>query len=213
MARMAKATFTRKTHEYDDVYTFRFHHPEPGYRSGEYVHLQVGSIFSPKRDFSYASAPHEDELAFVVHVDTGSAFKRRLSSLEPGDQVWVYRRAGHVRLPDTPERPLQFIAGGVGMAPFRSLILSAAAAGGYDLRLIQVQRGDEFLYRKELEPLLDRYAPVAPEQFLAQVRAAALEQPDAIFYLCGSKRLIAGARRELAAAGIDRRQLMIENFL
>lgn len=209
---MAKATFTRKTHEYDDVYTFRFRQPAATYRAGMYVNLQVGGLFSAKRDFSYASAPHEEELAFVAHVDTGSGFKRRMSTLEPGDQVWVYRRGGHVRLPQATDRPLQFIAGGVGMAPFRSLILSAAAQGGYDLRLIQVQRGDDFLYRRELEPLLTRYTPVAPERFLAQVRAAALAQPDALFYLCGSRRLIAGARQELRAAGIDRRQLMIENF-
>ena len=135
-----------------------------------------------------------------------------MQALEPGDQVWVYRRAGHVSLPETTERPVQFIAGGVGMAPFRSLILTAAARGGYDLRLIQVQRGDDFLYRRELEPLLDRYTPVAPEQFLPQVRAAALEQPDALFYVCGSRRLITAVRRELSAAGVDRRQLRIENF-
>lgn len=210
---MAKATFTRKTHEYDDVYTFRFRHPEPAYQSGMYAHLQVGGLFSAKRDFSFASAPYEEEVAFVAHVDTGSDFKRRLGSLERGDQVWVFRRAGHVRLPETTRRPIQFIAGGVGMAPFRSLILSAAARGGYDLRLIQVQRGDDFLYRRELEPLLDRYTPVVPEQFLTQVRSAALEQPDALFYICGSRRLIKGARHELLSAGVDRRHLTIENFL
>ncbi|TXK18842.1 ferredoxin--NADP reductase [Homoserinibacter sp. GY 40078] len=209
---MGRATFTSKTHEYDDVYTFRFRQPEANYQSGMYVNLVVGALFSAKRDFSYASAPHEGELAFVAHVDTGSAFKRRLSALEPGDPVWVYRRAGHVRLPETPARPLQFIAGGVGMAPFRSLILTAAAQGGFDLNLIQVQRGDDFLYRRELEPLLTRYAPVAPEQFLAEVARAARERPESIFYVCGSSRLIKAVRRELLDAGIDRRQLMIENF-
>ncbi len=186
MPRMAKATFTRRTHEYDDVYTFRFHHPDPNYQAGMFAHLQLGSIFSANRDFSYASAPHEDEVAFVAHVDTGSAFKSRLNALEPGDRAWVFRRAGHLRLPDTTERPIQFIAGGVGMAPFRSLILSAGVRGGYDLGLVQVQRGNDFLYRQEVEPLLTRYTPVAPEQFLAQVRFTALEQPDALFYLCGS---------------------------
>ena len=209
---MAKATFTRRTHEYDDVYTFRFSQPEQSYRAGMYANLQVGSPFSAKRDFSFASAPHEEELAFVMHVDTGSRFKHRLQALEPGDQVWVYRRAGHVKLPESTARPVQFIAGGVGMAPFRSLILSASARGGYDLGLIQVQRGEDFLYRQELEPLLGHYTPVAPDQFLAQVRAAAREQPDALFYVCGSKRLIQGVRRELSNAGVDRRQVMIENF-
>lgn len=211
---MPTAVFTRKVHEYDDVYTFRFRQPDIRYRAGMYAHLQFGSFFSRDgmREFSIASAPHEDELAFVAHVQTGSGFKRRLAALQEGDPIRLYGIAGHISLPTTTERPLQFIAGGVGMAPFRSLILTAARQGGYDLRLLQVQRGEDFLYRQELEPLLDQYAPVAPQQFLEHVRATARAQPDALFYVCGSQRLVTGARTALADAGIRRRSLRIENF-
>ncbi|MFT3889014.1 MAG: FAD-dependent oxidoreductase [Arachnia sp.] len=211
---MPTAVLTRKTHEYDDVYTFRFRQPEVRYRAGMYAHLQVGNFFSRDgmREFSIASAPHEDELAFVAHIDTGSGFKRRLAALRPGDTAKVYGIAGHIGLPKSTERPIQFIAGGVGMAPFRSLILTAALQGGYDMRLLQVQRGTDFLYREELAPLLGGYTPVAPERFLDQVRSTGLDQPDALFYLCGSKRLIKGARHALTSAGIGRRSLRIENF-
>ena len=211
---MPTAVLTRKTHEYDDVYTFRFRQPEIRYRAGMYAHLQLGSFFSRDgmRELSIASAPHEDELAFVAHVDTGSGFKRRLNALQPGDPAKVYGIAGHIGLPKSGERPIQFIAGGVGMAPFRSLILTAALQGGYAMRLLQVQRGADFLYEDELAPLLDTYAPAAPEHFIEHVRNVARDQPQALFYLCGSHRLITAARRELAAAGIGRRNLRIEDF-
>jgi ferredoxin-NADP reductase len=211
---MPTAIFTRKTHEYDDVHTFRFRRGGIRYRAGMHAHLQLGRLLSGDgmRVFSIASAPHEDELAFVAHVDTGSGFKRRLHTLQPGDTAKVYGIGGHIALPQSVERPIQFIAGGVGMAPFRSLILTAATRGGYTMRLLQVQRGANWLYQRELAPLLDTYTPVAPKHFLEQVRNAAHDQPEALFYLCGSKRLINGARRELVSAGIRRRSLRTENF-
>ena len=211
---MPTAVFTRKVHEYDDVYTFWFHQPDLRYRAGMYAHLQLGSFFSRDgmRELSIASAPHEDELAFVAHIDTGSGFKRRLHALQSGDPVKLYGIAGHIGLPKTPERGIQFIAGGVGMAPFRSLILTAARRGGYRMRLLQVQRGDDYLYQDELGPLVAEHIRVGPDAFLEQVRAAAHDQPDALFYICGSKRLVAGVRHELAGAGIRRRNLRIENF-
>ncbi|MDR1186859.1 MAG: FAD-dependent oxidoreductase [Bifidobacteriaceae bacterium] len=211
---MPTAFLTRKTHEYADVYTFRFRQPEVRYRAGMYAHLQVGSFFSRDgmRRFSIASAPHEDELAFVAHVDTRSGFKRRLAALQPGDTAKVYGIAGHIGLPKSGDRPIQFIAGGVGMAPFRSLILTAALQGGYTMSLLQVQRGTDFLYKEELAPLLDDYVSVAPERFLELVRNTAHAQPDALFYLCGSRRLVTGAREALASAEVSRRNLRIENF-
>jgi ferredoxin-NADP reductase len=211
---MPTIILTRKTHEYDDVYTFRFRSPQIRYRSGMHAHLQLGSLFSRDgmRVFSIASAPHEDDLAFVAHVDTGSGFKRRLAALRPGGAAKVYGITGRMGLPQSGERPIQFIAGGVGMAPFRSLILTAASRGDYTIRLLQVQRGGDFLYRSELAPLLDAYTPVPPVHFREQGRQAALARPEALFYICGSNRLVSDARRELASAGIERRSLRIENF-
>ncbi|HEY0187879.1 MAG TPA: FAD-dependent oxidoreductase [Cellulomonas sp.] len=211
---MPTATFTGKVHEYDDVYTFRFRQPEVRYRAGMYVHLQLGNFFASRwmHEFSIASAPHEDELAFVAHVDTGSDFKRRLDALRPGDPIKFYGIGGHISLPRTTGTPIQFIAGGVGMAPFRSLILTAARQGGYDLRLLQVQRGSAFLYQDELSPLVDEHTRVAPEDFLENVRATARENPDALFYICGSQRLVKGASAVLRSSGIGRKRLQIENF-
>jgi ferredoxin-NADP reductase len=210
---VAPAIFTRKAHEYDDVYSYWFRHPTLRYEAGRYAHVQVGRI-SPGsvRELSFASAPHEDELMFTVHTGSGSGYKRRLDALRPGDRARVFFIGGNVVLPAQPaSRPLVFIAGGVGMAPFRSLILAAHRRGGFDLRLVQVQRGD-FLYRGELEPLVATYAGVRPGDFLDSVRKQAAATPEGLFYICGSDRLITAARNELAEAGIDRQSMLIENF-
>jgi ferredoxin-NADP reductase len=59
---------------------------------------------------------------------------------------------------------------------------------------------------------VDSYTPVAPERFIEQVRNTARDQPDALFYLCGSNRLVTSVRRELASAAISRRSMRVENF-
>src|SRR5262249_46318510 len=148
------------------------------------------------RELSFASAPHEDELMFTVHIGSGSGYKRRLDALRRGDRAKVFLIGGKVVLPRQPTRPpLVFIARGVGLALFGSLILEPHRRGSFDLRVLQVQRG-EFLYRDELEPLLADYAGVRPEEFLGRVRAQAVATPDALFYVCGSQRLITAVRNE-----------------
>ncbi|MFI7635199.1 ferredoxin--NADP reductase [Nonomuraea sp. NPDC049400] len=211
---MSPAIFIRKAHEYDDVYSYWFRHPTLRYEAGRYVHLQIGALWSggAVRELSFASAPHEEELMFTVHIGSGSRYKRRLHTLRPGDRVRAFLVGGNVVLPKRPTgKPLVFIAGGVGMAPFRSLILEAHRRGGFDLRVIQVQRGD-FLYRHELEPLVAEYAGVRPEELIGHVRAQAAATPEALFYTCGSRRLITTVRDELTAAGVDKRSILIENF-
>jgi ferredoxin-NADP reductase len=97
------------------------------------------------------------------------------------------------------------------MAPFRSLILAGHHRGGFDMRLLQVQRGD-FLYRHEVEPLVAHYAGVRPEDLVESVQSQARKLPEALFYICGSQRLVTAVRNELTKAGIDRRSMLIENF-
>jgi ferredoxin-NADP reductase len=208
------AVFVRKRHEYDDVYSFWFRQPGLRYEAGRYAHVLVGPPWrgDAVRELSFASAPHEEELMFTVDLGSGSGYKRRLGALTPGERVRTFRIGGNVVLPkERGGRPLVLIAGGVGMAPFRSLILEAHRRGGLDLRLIQVQRG-AFLYREELESLVADYAGVRPEEFLDRVRAQAVATSEALFYICGSDRLVTATRSELTRLGVDDRSMRIENF-
>ncbi len=97
------------------------------------------------------------------------------------------------------------------MAPFRSLILEAARRSGYDITVVQVQRG-EHLYRRELAPLVSRYEAVGPDQFEHVVGQVAQQVPGARFYACGSKRLVTAVASRLDDAGVARRDVLIESW-
>jgi ferredoxin-NADP reductase len=77
------------------------------------------------RTFSIASSPREPELTIVTR-QSDSSFKRSLLGLSIGAAVEIEGPYGDLTLHEDPERPAVFLAGGIGITPFRSMILDAA---------------------------------------------------------------------------------------
>lgn len=76
-----------------------------------------------RRYFSIASSPNEKEIMIIVKFySPSSSYKNALFSLETSDKVVAAQLAGDFTLPIDPSVPLVFIAGGVGISPFRSMI-------------------------------------------------------------------------------------------
>jgi ferredoxin-NADP reductase len=76
------------------------------------------------RDFSIASSPGESSLMIATRM-TGSAYKRSLADLPLGSSVRVNGPYGDFLLDTDPMRPAVFLAGGIGITPFRSMIKHA----------------------------------------------------------------------------------------
>lgn len=209
-----KITFVRKRHEYDDVYTFSFEAPGLSYDAGQYTHLHIRQgreLMGAVREMSFASAPHESEIFFTMHMASGSKFKSRMAALRPGEKIGLFRSGSHICLPAIPGKELVFIGGGVGMTPFRSMICSAQGSG-HKISVIQVQRGN-FLYEDELRGWVSNYLPIRPDSFDEQVSEVALSASDtAQFYVCGSARLVKGVRTILRDSAIADARIHIENY-
>jgi ferredoxin-NADP reductase len=81
--------------------------------------------YGPSRTFSFASAPHEPELMIATRM-RDTAFKRTLKSAAPGLRVSLDGPNGIMTLHEDAARPAVFIAGGIGVTPFRSMAQHAA---------------------------------------------------------------------------------------
>jgi ferredoxin-NADP reductase/Na+-translocating ferredoxin:NAD+ oxidoreductase RnfD subunit len=97
------------------------------YTPGQYMEWTLGHT-SPdsrgiRRYFTLASSPTERELRLgVKFYDNGSTFKKKLISMSKGETIVATGLAGDFVMPKNKKEKLVFIAGGIGVTPFRSQI-------------------------------------------------------------------------------------------
>lgn len=120
-------TLFKKVQLSPDTFLFDFGHVKNfKFIPGQYMEWTLPHSNSDSRGnrryFSIASAPHEDLSMAVKFYTPSSSFKRTLLSLQPGQKIISSSLSGDFIMPKTRKTPLVFIAGGVGIAPFRSII-------------------------------------------------------------------------------------------
>ena len=77
------------------------------------------------RTFSIVSAPFEDELVIATRL-RDTAFKRVLRALPAGAKLQFGGPSGQFTLDDDNDAPAVFLAGGIGITPFVSMLRQAA---------------------------------------------------------------------------------------
>ncbi len=76
-----------------------------------------------RRYFTLASAPESREVAMGIRIsDPSSSFKKKLCTLAPGDTIMTSSAAGDFVLPRDKNKKIVFVAGGIGVTPFASIM-------------------------------------------------------------------------------------------
>ena len=76
-----------------------------------------------RRYFTLASSPTENTLRLGVKIyQKSSTYKKSLLNMNDKTQIIAAQLAGDFTLHEDPKQPLVFIAGGIGITPFRSMI-------------------------------------------------------------------------------------------
>ncbi len=138
--------------------TFRFSTNGTGfrYRSNQAIRLALPGVSDPwgaVRTFSLSSSPSEAGIIAVTCKITDTPFKQALSRLQPGASARVYGPLGHFLL--EPSRPAVFLAGGIGITPFRGMIRYAVDTGITQptTLLYSARVPEELVFRGELDRL------------------------------------------------------------
>ena len=217
-------------------YDFVFHPDRQlAFQPGQYLDwtLQVPNPDDRgnRRPFTIASAPTEKNVRLgVKFYEGGSAFKRSLAAMRPGDIIYGSQLAGTFTLPADPKKKLAFIAGGIGITPFRSMIQellnrreerSIIMLYGNN-KLAEIAYADIFQRAARELGLRIVYAVAEPEALGYAVHEGVVDEaliqnniPDymeRIFYLSGPRATVVRFQNSLRELGVRRSQIRVDYF-
>lgn len=137
-----------------------FRADEPfAFRPGEYAQIVLADDL--KHYFSITSSPGELPALRIAAKKSQSKFKQTLQAMPLGTEVEINGPWGDLWLPeDERQRSYYFIAGGIGITPFMSMIKYKVEQNlPYEMNLLYFSDSDP-IFRADLENLANRSAKV-----------------------------------------------------
>lgn len=221
-----------------DSAEFVFH---PGqqvaYQPGQYMewtlpHERVDSR-GDRRYLTLASSPTESDLRIgVKFYNPSSSFKKALLDMDSSGQVVASQVSGDFTLPKDARQKLVFIAGGIGITPFRSMtkyLLDTKDARPVSL-LYAAKSPDDIAYRDVFAAAQeqlgfqvtyiysgDKVETKEPNARLGLITSALIsaEVPDyrqRVFYISGTHHMVRAMRAILNDLGLSRHQIKTDFF-
>ena len=161
-----------------------------------------------------------------------SAYKREMQIMKAGDPIVAGELGGDFVLPRDPRIPLAFVAGGIGITPFRSMIKYLVDTGEKrDIVLFYSNYAEtEIVFRDVFEEArkaidlkvvytLTDEAKVRPNWDGSRgfINAAMIrkEAPDAgsrMFFVSGSPGMVNTMKKTLRTMGVSRRRVRSDYF-
>jgi glycine betaine catabolism B len=203
--------------------------------SGQVLDYKAGQFFSltllnppfaddrgSSRFFGFVNSPTETEKVTMVTRIGVSAFKKSLMALPIGSDVKIDSVGGHTVLPSDINQEIVLIAGGIGIAPFMSILhFIKDKSLPYKISLIYVSENKEsavFLDEIELfskENNLFKFFPILSETGLINIdliKEQASELNSKIYYVTGEKNFVLQTFKLLKEAGIEVANISMEIF-
>lgn len=221
--RRYQLTFARSVQEAEGIYSYFFSKPKDfRFLAGQYMEWTVARHKSDSRGnrryLTITSAPEDNELVFTVKVPPQpSAFKQSLQRLKPGDKLLAARVAGSFTMPADPAQKVAFLAGGVGITPFHSMIRhTEASKDSRDITLVySVAKESEFAYRQLFDKLdKDNIRVIYSTDRLdgTKLKQAVNDYKERKFYVSGPLPFVAAMQAQLAQLGVASSQIATDYF-
>jgi ferredoxin-NADP reductase len=134
-------------------------------------------------------------------------------AMKPGDRLSMQGPYLNFIFPDD-DKPAIMLAQGIGITPFRSMLLWAAKNQPDRLTVLIHVEGDSHTYRPETEQAASvaRYV-TNPVDFQTELDGAITAHPDAWLYVSGSPRFISSTTKLLTDHGISASRIKKDGFL
>ena len=217
---------------------FQFEKPNDFvFKAGQYIDLTLagpepGPSNRLTHTFSIASSPSDEDLVVTTRM-RNTVFKQAISILPIGSRARIEGPMGSFSLHKNTARPAVFLAGGIGIAPFLSMLTYAAEERlrhpivlFYANRYLEDAAFIDELWKLEranprfrFVPTLTRMANdnggwkgktghITSEMLLTHL--GVLRGP--IYYIAGPPTMVAAVRRTLSEVSVDEDDIRTEEF-
>jgi len=208
------------------------------FKAGQFIDLSLPdlSVSDPQghtRAFTLANAPSEQQLMIATRL-RDTAFKRMLGEIPLGTRIDIEGPFGRFTLPEDNSQTAVFLAGGIGITPFRSMLVEAVhnklshrlillysnrrpedAAFLDELQALQQDNPDYTCIGTMTSPTQDAETWKGETGRIDQtmVRKYVKDTETAMFYVVGPPAMVDGLRKMLESAGIHKSNIRFEEFV
>jgi ferredoxin-NADP reductase len=198
--------------EIDNVRTFVFETGGLNWVAGQsqgYILTHAGGTEKENQHwFTISSAPIEGTINISTRI-SDSVFKQALNALQPGDEISAHSLGGDFVWEEADSAPVILVAAGIGVTPFRSILLQRKAQGKpLNATLLYFNRTGSVPFETELQKLSQEHSefilkimvgePVTSYKILELAPQANVET----VYLSGPAPMVKSIGTELKERGV-----------
>ena len=210
------------------------------FKAGQFCFLRLNkNKLYARHPFTISSAPYEKEISFTIKL--AGRFTETAKELKAGDEILVDGPFGKF-IPkigmnnietDIAVKDLVFIAGGVGIAPFMSILKDIQKNKENKQKIPNIilfygsQTEEDIIFRKELDAInegwfkkvyildngeksntLFEYGYITKDIIKKYVRNI----NNSLYYICGPEIMKDSTKKILAELGVKNKNILIEDF-
>ena len=213
----------RRESEQPGYWSVYFARPENFiFEAGDWIDLQFeDQSLKGGITYSISSSPTERDIRISFREGI-SEFKRALQSTQPNDRLIISQYGNDYNFQLKKNQSSVLIAGGVGIAPFRSMLKEM-----YDnkdkntVTLIYLNQNENFLFKDEI----DTWSKALPNLSVSYISTkeinrkkreklilSLIKNPNQNFYISGAPAMVESHEHLLIDAGVQVRDIRIDSF-
>ncbi len=218
-------------------FVFNINQKKFAYEPGQYMEWTLPHEGTDSRGnrryFTLASSPTEENIRIgVKFYGKGSSYKEALMGMNRETPIVAAQVTGDFVLPKDPKQKLVFIAGGIGVTPYRSMVKYLLdTKENRDVTLLySAKTPDDFAYKDVFEKahnelglnviyfVTDKTNVISHERIRSSrintemIKKDVPDYKDRVFYVSGTQSMVKSMQNILTSLGIPNHQVKVDYF-